>query len=84
MAYKIREKEIQDVVDHLDYREKGGYEKKILKFYPLSKDEQPFDITIYLGDHNNVNYGGPADLNEIATQVSHIVDRSGKSGHWDR
>ncbi|CAG9858675.1 unnamed protein product [Phyllotreta striolata] len=77
VAYKIRDAEIQDVVDHLDYREKGGYEKTVLKFYPLSKDKQPFDITIYLGDHNNFNYGGPAELKEIAKQ---IVNSSGPSG----
>ncbi|XP_056639789.1 putative glutathione-specific gamma-glutamylcyclotransferase 2 isoform X1 [Diorhabda sublineata] len=77
VAYKIRDCDIKNVVNHLDYREKGGYEKKILKFFPISEDEQPFDITIYLGDHNNENYGGPADLNDIAVQVVRSVGPSG-------
>ncbi|XP_072397563.1 putative glutathione-specific gamma-glutamylcyclotransferase 2 [Diabrotica undecimpunctata] len=77
VAYKISDTDVKQVVDHLDYREKGGYEKKTLEFFPICEDQQNFDITIYLGDHDNANYGGPADLNDIAAQV---VRSEGPSG----
>ncbi|XP_078050659.1 putative glutathione-specific gamma-glutamylcyclotransferase 2 [Augochlora pura] len=34
IAYKISSKDINKVVKHLDYREKGGYERKSVPFYP--------------------------------------------------
>lgn len=34
IAYKISSEDINKVVKHLDYREKGGYERKNVLFYP--------------------------------------------------
>ncbi|XP_015430259.1 PREDICTED: putative glutathione-specific gamma-glutamylcyclotransferase 2 [Dufourea novaeangliae] len=34
VAYKISSQDIDNVVKHLDYREKGGYERKRILFYP--------------------------------------------------
>ena len=34
VAYKISSQDIDKVVTHLDYREKGGYERKSVVFYP--------------------------------------------------
>ncbi|KAJ8958214.1 hypothetical protein NQ318_017355 [Aromia moschata] len=76
IAYKIKESNIENVLSHLDYREKGGYERKTVIFYPLEK-EQLLEITIYLASHNNHNYAGPADVNDIANQVVRSVGPSG-------
>ncbi|CAK9831967.1 Putative glutathione-specific gamma-glutamylcyclotransferase 2 [Anthophora retusa] len=35
VAYKISPQNIDKVVKHLDYREKGGYERKNVLFYPV-------------------------------------------------
>ncbi|CAK9815260.1 Putative glutathione-specific gamma-glutamylcyclotransferase 2 [Anthophora quadrimaculata] len=35
VAYKISPQNIDKVVKHLDYREKGGYERKSVLFYPV-------------------------------------------------
>lgn len=42
VAYKISSENIDNVVNHLDFREKGGYKKKTVLFYPsdLSKSVQ--------------------------------------------
>lgn len=42
LAYKISSENIDNVVNHLDFREKGGYKKKTVLFYPcdLSKSIQ--------------------------------------------
>ncbi|XP_031827089.1 putative glutathione-specific gamma-glutamylcyclotransferase 2 [Nomia melanderi] len=34
IAYKISSQDVNKVVKHLDYREKGGYERKSVLFYP--------------------------------------------------
>lgn len=77
IAYKIKDSDIEQVVGHLDYREKGGYERKWVKFYPCDEQTSPFDITIYLAQDDNSNYAGAAKLSDIAKQ---IVDSVGPSG----
>lgn len=39
MAYKISTKDIESVVSHLDYREKGGYERQSTLFHPCGNLE---------------------------------------------
>lgn len=36
LAYKISGENVNDVVAHLDFREKGGYERNIVLFYPYA------------------------------------------------
>lgn len=36
LAYKISTENIDNVVNHLDFREKGGYKKKTVLFYPCN------------------------------------------------
>lgn len=77
IAYKIKENDVENVINHLDYREKGGYERKFVIFHPYEKEQEPFEITVYLGSHNNINYAGPADLNDIAQTIVKSVGPSG-------
>lgn len=77
VAYKIREADIDYVVKHLDFREKGGYERVSILFYPKNIENDPFNITIYLADHENPNFAGYSDIQDIAEQV---VKCSGPSG----
>lgn len=39
VAYKISSENIDNVVNHLDFREKGGYNKKIVLFYPYNRSK---------------------------------------------
>ncbi|XP_060524432.1 putative glutathione-specific gamma-glutamylcyclotransferase 2 [Cylas formicarius] len=77
IAYKIRETDIEDVINHLDFREKGGYERKKVVFHPKEHDIPPFEMTIYLASDDNPHYAGPAELDEIAFQVVNSVGPSG-------
>nr|CAH7759424.1 unnamed protein product [Callosobruchus chinensis] len=77
IAYRIKESDIEDVVKHLDFREKGGYERKTVMFYPCDQEHKPFDMVIYLANHDNFNYAGPAELNEIAKQIFKSIGPSG-------
>ncbi|KAK4872072.1 hypothetical protein RN001_016196 [Aquatica leii] len=77
VAYKIKETDVEKVMDHLDYREKGGYQRTKVLFFPFSIYEKPFDITIYVGTKDNKNYAGEADDNSIAEQILNSVGPSG-------
>ena len=50
IAYKISPQNIDTVVKHLDYREKGGYERKSVLFYPSHSLE---DIGSSLSGNNS-------------------------------
>lgn len=77
IAYRIEDSDVDSVVKHLDYREKGGYERKTVRFYPKNKEMQPFDMTIYLASHENPNYAGHAEIDDIAKQVVQSIGPSG-------
>lgn len=77
VAYKIRNKDVKEVVNQLDYREQGGYKRMQVVFYPKMIQANPFQITIYVGTTDNLNYAEEADEDSIAKQ---IVNSSGPSG----
>ena len=71
MAYLVDE----NVFEHLDYREKNGYER-------VDVDIRLADRTVpgvtYIGGEGNFAYLGPAPLADIAAQ---IIRSRGPSGH---
>lgn len=81
VAYKIPDEKRQEVVDHLDFREKNGYERCLVQFHPLdaeNHDEKIDNIVIYVATKDNDSYAGHRnDLNDIANQ---IFDAHGPSG----
>ncbi len=81
MAYKIPDDKVEEVKEHLDFREKGGYEIFPVKFYPQD-DEEPFTLNIYTGNDDNPFYLGPAPLEEIAKQINDSEGPSGKNSEY--
>lgn len=77
VAYKLREDDVDWVINQLDYREQGGYEKKRVMFFPKLAPSTPFEITVYQANMDNANYGGFADELSIAKQ---IIGATGSSG----
>uniref|UniRef100_A0A1B6LMI0 glutathione-specific gamma-glutamylcyclotransferase n=1 Tax=Graphocephala atropunctata TaxID=36148 RepID=A0A1B6LMI0_9HEMI len=81
IAYKIEDKDKDLVVRQLDFREKNGYTKVNITFYPVdlvAKTEgKPFKLVIYVGEKTNEHYAGEADVETIAQQ---IVAACGPSG----
>lgn len=76
IAYKISDDNIDNVVKHLDYREKGGYKRTNVLFHP-QPGHKPFEITIYVGTQDNFQYAGEADIDSIARQIVESVGPSG-------
>lgn len=77
IAYKIKDTDVESVIKHLDYREKGGYERKFVTFHPKDESMEAFEMTIYLASLDNPNYAGHAEIDEIAHQVVQSIGPSG-------
>ncbi|MGB0631929.1 MAG: gamma-glutamylcyclotransferase [Alphaproteobacteria bacterium] len=76
-AYLIHADDRDDVVSHLDYREKGGYS---LHEVGISFPEDALSTVtglIYIAGPGNPNWLGDASMEEIATQV---MESAGPSG----
>lgn len=87
VAYKIPKDKQKEVIEHLDYREKNGYERCSVPFYPLGREEGGDDsmenIVIYVATKDNVSYAGHKnDLNEIANQIFEAHGPSGSNREY--
>lgn len=58
VAYKIKTEDIQKVTEHLDFREKNGYSKKLVIFYPQDESYEPFELMVYMATVENESYAG--------------------------
>lgn len=67
-----------EVFEHLDHREKNGYER-----YPvdirLNEKEAEVDGLIYVATEDNHAYLGPAQLEEVASHISRSHGPSGSN-----
>lgn len=75
MAFRLNEHERDEVMAHLDHREKGGYDRKVVEI-TLHSGEVVSGITWY-ATHDNPWFLGEADVVEIA---KHILECVGPSG----
>jgi cation transport regulator ChaC len=76
MAYRIAAEQRDTVLAHLDYREKGGYQRTRLTLY-LKDRPAVMGITYHATEYNE-NFLGAADHLAIARQ---IMTSRGPSGH---
>lgn len=84
MGYRIAESKKIDVLNHLDHREKNGYERHKVEFYPYPESEtqinEPKTILIYLATQDNPSFAGHNDsLEQIANQIQGAAGESGKN-----
>lgn len=83
VAYKIPLQQQNEVLSHLDFREKNGYERYSVTFYPLD-DQAPIEnILIYVANEENDSYAGHRnDLNDIANQIFEAHGPSGSNREY--
>lgn len=79
VAYEVAPKDEPDVCSHLDYREKDGYEKQTVTFYPRDAVIHPFHLSVYIGSERNPFYLGPASTDSIAQQIAAAQGPSGRN-----
>lgn len=77
MAYLIDASEVESVLDHLDYREKGGYRRLDTRLQLSDGIEAP--ALTYLADSQNPEYLGAASVAEMAEQIYQATGPSGRN-----
>lgn len=71
LAYKISSEDIDNVVNHLDFREKGGYEKKTVLFYPCDPSK-----SIQGGSNADAPTDHPSKTNISSASLSTISEET--------
>jgi cation transport regulator ChaC len=76
MAYRVDPVELARITQELDYREKGGYERRRLQL--RLQDGREVEALTYVAGRENPNYLGAGKPSEVARQILTAV---GPSGH---
>ncbi|OLY79742.1 putative glutathione-specific gamma-glutamylcyclotransferase 2 [Smittium mucronatum] len=85
MAYKIKSGCEEEVLKHLDFREKDGYTIHKVKVYsedfedPSTKHVLLNDVIVYIGKEDNPSFGGPLDIPTVAQTIASSVGPSGSN-----
>lgn len=80
MAYCIAGNQVNEVLDHLDYREKGGYERLEL---PLNLEGQQVVTGLtYHATKGNSDYLGSSDTDSMVRQISTAHGPSGPNREY--
>lgn len=87
VAYKIPQHQTDDVIRHLDFREKNGYERHTVNFfgYPeTNTDAQPVrELMIYVATKDNDSFAGHiCEIEQIAQQVYEAHGPSGPNREY--
>jgi len=75
MAYNIAADRYTETIELLDYREKGGYQLKLLPVF-FENHEKVF-ASVYVATPDNPEFLGEAALKKIARQISSACGPSG-------
>ncbi|KAH8289756.1 hypothetical protein KR054_010345 [Drosophila jambulina] len=85
VAYRIAASQKAAVLDHLDYREKNGYERCTLEFHEYPRvatsspsEPTPIQVIMYVATQANDSYAG--DVWEVASIARQIFSSAGPSG----
>jgi glutathione-specific gamma-glutamylcyclotransferase len=81
MGYKIAAEKVNEVLSHLDYREKNGYNRYETTFYPLD-DSTPKSTIVYVANEDNSSFNPNHNLNDIAKQIFDSVGPSGPNTEY--
>jgi glutathione-specific gamma-glutamylcyclotransferase len=76
-AYLISAHSREEVINHLDYREKGGYSLHQTEMMFPGTAQHPADGLIYIATPGNPNWLGEAPISDIAAQVRSSEGPSG-------
>ncbi|XP_026463073.1 putative glutathione-specific gamma-glutamylcyclotransferase 2 [Ctenocephalides felis] len=85
VAYKIKDCDVEKVTKHLDHREKNGYIRSTVKFYPKENSQdnsKPFELYIYVATPENESFAGEASIEDIAQQIFTAYGPSGSNKEY--
>jgi cation transport regulator ChaC len=79
-AYRVG----REVFEHLDHREKNGYERIEILMYLINNNAIPIEKNgvVYRADPRNPAFLGPAPLPDMAAQIARSVGPSGSNREY--
>uniref|UniRef100_A0A1A9WF46 glutathione-specific gamma-glutamylcyclotransferase n=1 Tax=Glossina brevipalpis TaxID=37001 RepID=A0A1A9WF46_9MUSC len=82
LAYRIAVKDKESVLQHLDYREKNGYQRCEVTFHKFPDDRtvETFNILIYIATPGNESWAGDGEEASIVKIAEQIFTSVGPSG----
>ncbi|KAI3641267.1 hypothetical protein MIR68_000739 [Amoeboaphelidium protococcarum] len=78
VAYKISDRDRDDVLKRLDHREKHGYVTERVQFHVHDSDECLQEVLVYIGTSQNEAFVGHTPVADLAR---HILNSKGPSGY---
>ena len=78
VAYRISEARREEVLAHLDHREKGGYARCVVPLH-LAGERTVREALVYVATEANPEYLGQAPLELLAAQIRHAHGPSGSN-----
>jgi cation transport protein ChaC len=82
VAFRLRRDERDHVLEHLDFRERGGYRRVESDLYVSSR--RTVAGLIYMADETNPHFLGPACLHTMAAQIRTARGSSGPNVEYVR
>lgn len=82
MAYRVGAGDRDAVLARLDHREKGGYDRALVRVLGVADDTPFAEALLYLATPDNPNWLGPAPLEAIAAQVRRSRGPSGPNDEY--
>jgi len=81
IAYRLDSEQKEDILKNLDYREKGGYERRKIEISLICPDDTTSKVTgiTYLAPPENQHYMGESSLENIAAQILASAGPSGSN-----
>ena len=79
VAYRVAPHDRDAVLETLDHREKGGFERHEVEVRFREPVEAAVRAQVYVAGADNANYLGPAPVSEIAAQVRRSAGPSGSN-----
>lgn len=81
VAHRIPSTQRAAVLEHLDHRERNGYVRHTVDFYPYrpsaKQSTTPRPICLYLATDDNESFAGPLPIDQLADQVLNAHGPSG-------
>lgn len=89
VTYEIDKENEENVISHLDFREKDGYTKKTAVFYPAAietpeeiKTLKPFEVVLYIATEDNKFFKKDETFEETATCIASAHGPSGSNAEY--
>lgn len=82
MGYRVEPEAWEEVLQILDERESGGFERLSLELDFGTSGRPPAQALVYVAPSGNPNFLGPAALDEMASQILRAEGASGSNAEY--